>query len=105
MAQIVMEGTSAWVTVRFYDKAGNLAAPASATWQAHDLASGTELKAETALTPASTIEIAVPASVNEIVNERLAKETRRITIKASYGVDDKANAQFDYEVRNLGKVS
>lgn len=100
----INEGTTCYLTVTFKDKAGVSSAPTSATWQAIDLGTGNELQAATALSVAASVEITIPASVNNVVNEDNPVETRRVIIKASYGSDDKLNGSYDYQVKNLSKV-
>lgn len=103
--ETVNEGSTCYVTVTFLDKDGNQTAPSSATWEAIDLKSGSVLQVETALTPAASIEITVPASVNDIYDSTKTEEIRRITVKATYGADDKVNSQYDYRVINLSRVT
>lgn len=100
----VNEGTTCYLTITFLDKNGNAVAPSSVTWEAIDLKTGTVMKSETGITPGATIEIAVPASVNAMHDAAMLEEIRRITIKASYGADDKVTGQYDYRVINLSRV-
>lgn len=102
--ETVNERSTAFLTVTFRDKAGALAAPDSVTWEAHDKASGTELQVATALTPASSIEVIIPASVNRMIDAASASEIRVITIKALYGADDGINSVYEYQVQNLEHV-
>lgn len=102
--ETVNERSTAFLTVTFRDKTGALAAPSLVTWEAHDKASGTELQAATALTPASSIEITISASVNRMINAASGSEVRVITIKALYGADDGINSVYEYQVRNLEHV-
>jgi hypothetical protein len=103
--EYVNEETTSYLTVTFYDKNGDPAAPTSATWEAIDLKSGAVLQAETALSPASSIEITIPSSVNEIQDNTKEEEIRRITVIGVYGADDKVTQQYDYRVINLSRVS
>ncbi|MBN2392168.1 MAG: hypothetical protein JXR84_15680 [Anaerolineae bacterium] len=97
----VNEGTTAYLTVTFLDEDGLAAMPTAATWQCHDVASDTELQAETALTPASSIKITIPASVNTLVNPHAIQEKHRITLVATYGGDDQVTAEYDFVVIGL----
>lgn len=101
----VNEGSTAYLTVTFLDKNGEQAAPASATWEAHDAVSGTVLQAATAIGVAGEVEITIPPAVNAILDDSKPWEQRRITIKASYGAADALNGYFDYQVINLSAVS
>lgn len=100
----VNEGTTSYLTVTFKDKAGVAQTPASATWEVIDLLSGTVKLSPTAITPAGTVELTVPASVNSIVDDANPEEVRRVIVKATYAADDKVNSQYDYAVVNLSKV-
>ena len=95
------ERSTAWLTVSFKDKAGALAAPASANYRVDCLTTGTAIRAETALTPASSIEITLTPGDNAIVAAANVRETRRVTIKAAYGAADEIKDQYDYVVENL----
>ena len=100
----VNEGTTSYLTVTFTNKAGIAEAPSSATWEAIDKRSGEVMQAATAITPAGTVEITIPSTVNAILEASLDSEIRRITVKASYGVSDEVTGQFDYKVINLSRV-
>lgn len=103
--ETVNERSTAFLTVAFRDKTGALAAPSSVTWEAHDKDSGVEMQAATALIPGPSIEITIPTTVNSMVNSAHHLETRVITIKALYGVDDGVNSVYEYQVQNLDHVS
>lgn len=100
----IPENTTAFLTVAFKDKNGDPETPATAAWLAIDLYSGEILQPETALSPAASIEITIPASVNAIQNENLPKETRRVIVKATYGGSQSLNQKFDYIVENLEQI-
>lgn len=100
----INEGSAAYLTIGFYDKSDANVPPTTVTYQVHDVASGTEMQAETSLTPAASIEIPIDPAVNAIVNSSLSVETRRVTIKASYGAGEEFNDEYDYLVRNLSYI-
>ena len=101
----IPEGTTAYLTVTFLNKAGAQAAPASATWEVIDVYSGIVMKTSAAISPiAAQVELTIPASANAIQDESHRNEQRRVIVKASYGVDDGVNDQYDYLVRNLSQV-
>ena len=97
----VNEGTTAYLTVTFLDEDGAAAVPTAATWQCHDVASGTALQAVTALVPDSTIQIKIPPSVNTLVDAHAIQEKHRITLVATYGTDDQVTGEYDFYVVNL----
>lgn len=104
MANVVMEKSSAYLSVSFRDKAGAESNPASASWKAHDKASGRELQAETALPSGATVEITLPPSINTLVDTSKSFEIRVITVEALFGANDGVNQQFEYTVTNLAFV-
>lgn len=102
----INEKSVAYLTIKFYDKDNNLAAPASATWEVHDLESGTELLAATAIDPiASSVEVTLTTAINTFVSPLNDEETRRVTVKAIWGSGGTTNAEVDYNLDDLTWVS
>lgn len=102
----VNEGSTAYLTVAFFDEDGDALAPTSATWQVHDVRSGQVMQAEASIAPISaSVTLTVPPAANAIVTAANERETRRVTIKAAYGTGQAINAQYDYEVINLTYVT
>lgn len=100
----INEGTTGYLTVDFKDKNGNLEAPASATYRIDCRTNNQEIKADTDITPiASSVEIELTATDNTIIDQNNAIEKRLVTIKGSYGIDDKINDDYEYAVLNLQK--
>jgi len=79
--------------------------PATLTYQVHDVDSGTEILAEAALSPALSVEITLKPTDNLILDDANQYERRRVTVKATFGVDDSKNDVYFYRVRNLKMVS
>lgn len=105
MADQINEGSTGYLTVTFLDKNGLAAAPVSATYRIHDVLSGTEIRAETAITPiAAQVEITLTPADNTLVNEVNSSEPRRVTAVAVYGQADGVKADFVYEVKNLARA-
>lgn len=100
----VYEGNTAYLTVAFTDGDGVAALPTAVTWQCHDIKTGEELQAETAVTPATSVEITIPPSVNTLANADEQRETHRVTIKATYGDDDQATGKYDFVVVGLTAI-
>ncbi len=100
----IKEGTTAYLTVAFTDKAGAPVAPSGLTYRIDDLASGTEVLADTAVTPGASVEITLPPSVHVPIGNARTQH-RLVTIKATYGADDGINAEYEYELINLRGVS
>lgn len=100
------EGTSAFITVTFYDKDGNPEDPSSATYEVHDEDTGTELVAASALSPVSgVVEIELSGVAVEMYDATKRKETHVVTIKATHGGGQGLNAAFHFRVNNLAQVT
>lgn len=67
------------------------------------MGSGEQLRGDTPLTPASSVEIRLTPADNAILNG--GNEQRRVTVVATYGVDDQVTDEYVYMVVNLRKVT
>lgn len=105
MSETVNEESSAYLTITFKDKSGNPVSPTSAVYRIDDVDSGTEIRADTALASSSSVEITLTPIDNQILNNTLDYETKRVTVKAVYGASDGVNDQYEYVVKNLSKIS
>lgn len=102
--QIVNEGTTAYLTVSFKDKAGAAAAPSTLTYSLHCLTTGAVLRNNVSLTAGTSVEITLSATDNAMQSQSNRRETKRVTVKASYGAGEAVNSQYDYQVANLSQV-
>lgn len=100
----VNEKTTSYLKVDFKDKDNLPTVPQSILYSVMDKASGTVIRADTAIAPLSTITITLDATDNTIQNPLNKTETRVVTVKASYGSTDKFNDDFEYELVNLTQV-
>ena len=101
----VPEKTTAYLTVSFFDKAGAPAVPSSVTYRIDCVTTNAQILADTPLTPAASIEITLTPAQNAILNQANAKESKRVTVKASYGASDGLNDEYVYVVKNLAGVT
>lgn len=102
----VNEKSTSIVTLSFADEAGNAVTPTSGTYRIDDVASGTQIKGDTAFTPvSSTHEITISDSENAILDSDNARELRCVTVSVTYGVGKKCTAEYRYYVVNLMKIS
>jgi hypothetical protein len=99
----VNEESTAYLTVRFFNKVNSLDVPATATWEVHDKQSGTVLLAPTSILPiANTVELTLTPAINTLVDSvNNTEETRVVTVKASFGASDACNDEYSYEL--IGK--
>jgi len=103
--KIVNERSTAYLSLTFLDKAQSPAEPLTVTFRIDDVASGAEVRGDTSITPAESVEITLTPADNVILNPNLAQEMRRVTVVGTYGVDDAVRSQFVYQVRNLSGVA
>lgn len=100
----VNEKSTSYLTVAFKDKTGAASAPASVLYRIDCLTTGAVIKADSSLSPAASIEITLTATENSMQLTGNVLETRRVTVKATYGAGDTMNEQYDYQIRNLSGV-
>lgn len=101
----VNEKSTAYLTVECLDKAGVAAAPSALSYQIHDVASGAEVRAATALAAAAEVEITLTPADNTLVDASRDRETRRVTISATYGASDQVHDVYEYDVKNLVAIA
>lgn len=100
---IVNEGTTGYLTVQFFDKAGSLAAPSSVSYRIDCLTTGTVVVDDTSVTAGTSVEIQLTAANNAILGGR-ARERRRVTVTGTYAGSQAVTHQYDYEIANLSAV-
>ena len=101
----VNERSTAYLTVTFKDKAGAAQQPTAASYRIDDVATGTEIRADTSLTPGTSVEITLTTADNAILSPRLEVEKHVVTVTGTYGENDAVRAQYVYEVVNLQAVT
>jgi hypothetical protein len=101
---IVNERSTAYLSCTFLDKAKQPAEPAAISYRIDEPGAGEEVRGDTAVAAASTIEITLTPADNTLLGE-VALERRVVTITATYGIDDAIRDQFIYSIRNLGAVT
>jgi hypothetical protein len=106
MANEVTEGTTAYLTVTFYDKNGVPSSPSSLSYRIDDVTGETPtvVRADTAIGAADSVEITLTPADNAILAAANAEERRLVTVTATYGADDALQADYEYRVRNLRMV-
>lgn len=98
----VKERSTHYLSVELLDKTGALAAPTAVSYSIWCMTTGTEVRASTAVTPASSFELTLTPSDCAIVNSGNVVETKRVTVVAQYGGSgDQAVEEYDYVVRNV----
>jgi hypothetical protein len=79
--------------------------PTPATYRIDDVYFGTEIRGDTVLSVAASVEITLTPDDNAILDPGNSYEKRRVTVKATYGSSGGVNDEYDYQVKNLAKVS
>ena len=103
--ETVNEGSTAYVTATFRDKAGTVALPSAVTYRIDCITNNTQVRDTTSATPATAVEITLTATDNAIIDPRRNRELRRVTVTGTYGDSDAVREQYDYWVRNLSQVT
>lgn len=101
----VNEGSTAYLSVSFSDKAGAPAQPDAVSYRIDCVTTGQVVLAETPLAPAASVEIVLTPTYNAILAAGNRVERKRVTVVASYGAADAVNDAYDYHVRNLAAVA
>lgn len=102
--ETVNEGTTAYVTATFRDKAGTLAQPSTVTYRIDCISNRQQVRDDTSATPGTSVEITLTAADNAVIDSTKPRELRRVTVTGSYGAADAVVEQYDYWVRNLRNV-
>jgi hypothetical protein len=78
-------------------------APTNARYRVDDPDSGCEKVAWTAISPAATANVVIPASANEC-NSCQPMERRELIVQADYGLSGQYTGSYVYEIENLGAI-
>lgn len=99
---IVNEGTTSYIHASFSDQNGDTLVPASISYTIHDRDSGAVLLEATSVSPAASVEIRVPPSINSVLDADKPAEIRVATIEAAYGAEgDGVTEEVEWRVKNL----
>ena len=101
----VNERSTCYITVEPKDKNGAAAAPASGTYEVHDLATLLQLVAPTDLTPSTSMEIVLSGPIANVLQDpENSTEQRKVTVRLYYGANDELNDEYIYTVNALDYV-
>lgn len=102
----INEKTTLLVTCAFFDEDGIATTPTAATYRIHDRATGTVIKAVTALTGLGpTKQIEITSAENALVTAAAATEEHVLTLEWDYGSGRHGTDEYRWLVRNLVGVS
>lgn len=75
--------------------------PGTVRYRVHDPDTDLELLEWTSVAPDGTVSIILPASINRIVDDSNAFETRVLTVQSDYDTDNQLSKHLEYRVENL----
>jgi hypothetical protein len=79
--------------------------PATVRFRVHDPETALELIAWAEVTPDSTVNVVIPATVNRILDDSKAYEMRTVTVQSDYDTPHQLSQERTYRVENLSGFS
>lgn len=103
----VNEKTTYILTINFYDEDNLPVVPATAKYRIDDVTTGTVIKgsATVGAVMASSMDVEIPADLNGLVSDDHPYETRRVTVKFTYGSGKQGTDDYQYKIRNLPDIT
>lgn len=102
--RVYKERTTGYLTATCLDADNAPQVPVTLQYRIDCLTSGQVVRDWTAVVPAAAAEIVLTASDNAMRNAANRSEHRRVTVFATYGVDDEVRNICEYYVENLAHV-
>ena len=96
----ITEGSSADFAVTFKDADGLEVAPTAVRFRIDCMTTGVQIADWASLTPASTVTVPLLPTQNVMQSESNARETRRVTVEASYALADKIVGSEEFTLTN-----
>src|SRR3569832_2842260 len=97
----INEASSGTLTIEFLDEAGLPAVPSSISFRIVCVTTGSEFRADTAIAPAASIDLALTPDDTRIVTLSIRIERRRVTLVATFGPGDQLTQDYEFSVRIL----
>src|SRR3569832_2168915 len=97
----INEASSGTLTIEFLDEAGLPAVPSSISYRIDSVTTSTEIRADPAGAPASSIELALTPDDTRVVTQSIRIERRRVTLVATFGPGDQLTQDYEFSVRIL----
>jgi hypothetical protein len=97
----VNEESAATFTFRPLDEDGKAVTPNTMRYRVDDLSSSTELVAWTNVTPATEVEVTVPATVHSMINAAQSEEVKVVTVQTDYDTSIQTSEEYQYTLVNL----
>ena len=97
------ELTAITVTAEPKDANNVATTPTTVEYRVDDCRTGRQLVNWTSLTPSTVMTIAIPGSVNAIINSaRQSPEVKKVTLRIDKDLTTQTYAQYKYGVQDLG---
>ena len=103
--KILNEATAITVNIERRGDDGSLLTPTSLKYRVDCQTNNQPITDWTALTPAATTTVVIPATSNAIQNDANSYEDKAVTFMSDEGLDTQETTVQAYRVRNLGGVS
>lgn len=97
----VNEGSSALLTVGFFDADDTPAVPQSVEYRIDCVETGEQIRDWVSLSPAPEISISLTAEDNASMQTGRSVEQHEVTVRAGYGSAQYLTDRYKYEVANL----
>lgn len=101
----VNEGSRLPLTFKLFDSSTLPLAPLALRYRIDCESTGVALIAWTDVTPASSVSLIIPASVNAIQNRANSFELKTITVESDPDSDNAFNEEYTWRVKNLAGVT
>lgn len=103
--ETVIAGSTSYLQIVFRDKDGNLAVPSAISYRVLCLTTGTEIRSSTSVSAASSVEIVLTASTDNVIQTSTnAKEVRRVIVTSTYSGSQALVEYYDYTLINSTNV-
>ena len=86
------------IRVTFKDADGVAVTPSNCRYRVDCVTTQTTIIDWTSVSAASSVDITIPSSANDIVNTHNTVETKRVTVQGNHGLTDQMNNWIDYDV-------
>ena len=96
----VNEGTACYVTAKFRNN-GATVVPLSVRYRVECLTTRRTMLDWTDVSPASSVTVTIPASLNVLNKQTNSRERRQVIFEANYGTDTAFTNARAYDVENL----
>lgn len=96
----ISEGTTATLSMAFFDPDGDAVVPATLRYRIDCVQNRQQIRDWTSLTPAAQVDVELTEDDNDNVTSR-ASEIHEVTVEATYGASGQITSCYRYTVKNL----